>query len=147
MCALCCCSARAARCFSLLDKRWRSQRRVRRVYIGRVAEAERSARATEPTTPLDTLGGPLQNLTCAELTLLALLLPQPELLGGAREGLIGQAAQVLFAGVVRQLEDLGVHGPEHELAYVEVVAQVDAVLRVDARLRARPGLELSSLAA
>ena len=37
------------------------------------------------------------------------------------------------------------HGPEHELAYVEVVAQVDAVLRVDARLRARPGLELSSL--
>ena len=106
-----------------------------------------SARATEPTTPLDTLGGPLQNLTCAELTLLALLLPQPELLGGAREGLIGQAAQVLFAGVVRQLEDLGVHGPEHELAYVEVVAQVDAVLRVDARLRARPGLELSSLAA
>ena len=65
--------------------------------------------------------------------------------GGAREGLIGQAAQVLFAGVVRQLEDLGVHGPEHELAYVEVVAQVDAVLRVDARLRARPGLELSSL--
>ena len=65
--------------------------------MGRVAEAERSARATEPTTPLDTLGGPLQNLTCAELTLLALLLPQPELLGGAREGLIGQAAQVLFA--------------------------------------------------
>ena len=104
-----------------------------------------SARATEPTTPLDTLGGPLLNLTCAELTLLALLLPQPELLGGAREGLLGQAAQVLFAGVVRQLEDLGVHGPEHELAYVEVVAQVDAVLRVDARLRARPGLELSSL--
>ena len=95
--------------------------------------------------PLDTLGGPLLNLTCAELTLLALLLPQPELLGGAREGLIGQAAQVLFAGVVWQLEDLGVHGPEHELAYVEVVAQVDAVLRVDARLRARPGLELSSL--
>ena len=113
--------------------------------MGRAAEAERSARATEPTTPLDTLGGPLLNLTCAELTLLALLLPQPELLGGAREGLIGQAAQVLFAGVVRQLEDLGVHGPEHELAYVEVVAQVDAVLRVDARLRARPGLELSSL--
>ena len=80
--------------------------------MGRAAGAERSARATEPTTPLDTLGGPLQNLTCAELTLLALLLPQPELLGGAREGLIGQAAQVLFAGVVWQLEDLGVHGPD-----------------------------------
>ena len=39
----------------------RSQRRVRRVYMGRVAEAERSARATEPTTPLDTLGR-----SCAE---------------------------------------------------------------------------------
>ena len=28
--------------------------------MGRVAEAERSARATEPTTPLDTLGGPVR---------------------------------------------------------------------------------------
>ena len=41
-------------------KRSQAKRRVRRVYMGRVAEAERSARATEPTTPLDTLGGPVR---------------------------------------------------------------------------------------